>query len=212
MSTFGTLRDQIEDELQRSDLSTQIAGAIKQAVDFYSRKRFWFNEGRWTISAVASQEYYGLPLIREVDVVTLWPTTSNHYTLNRRTWEWVEQNNSTTSYEGRPTDFCVYSTQLRLYPTPNDSYRIDLAGTRAFEELSATGDTNVFMEQAYELVKHRAKKKVLVDRIRGPEAIEEAMAQSELERQELVALFEETTLRRSTGKLQSDKAYRRATA
>ena len=208
MSTFGTIRDQIEDELQRSDLSTQIADAVKHAVDFYSRKRFWFNEGRWTISAVASQEYYGIPLIREVDMATLWPTTTNHYTLKRRTWQYIEEHKATENYTGRPSDFALYATQIRLFPVPDDSYRLDIAGTRAFEELSATSDTNVFMLEAYELVKHRAKKKILADRIRGPEALEEARAQQDLERQELVALFEETALRRHTGKLESTFDYR----
>ena len=70
MSTFGALKTRIADELNRSDLTSQIASAVPRAIEYYARERFDFNEGRSTASTVVDNQYVDFPDgLRVVDEV-----------------------------------------------------------------------------------------------------------------------------------------------
>lgn len=204
MSTFGELRSRIEDELQRPDLSDPIGLAIKDAVKYYESERFYFNEGRKTADTIAGQEYYGLPGdFQEIDTVNFFPSSTIKYDLQPRTWEELERINTNTQVTGRPYFYALYAGQLRLYPIPNDTYRLEIGGVFKFDELSATSDTNPFLSDAESLIKYRAKAHVLLDVIQGAEAVQAAATMTALEQDELSRLRYETTSRRSTGKLKA---------
>ena len=46
MATFGALKAKVADDLVRTDLDTQIADAVNEAIADYKTERFWFNEYR----------------------------------------------------------------------------------------------------------------------------------------------------------------------
>ena len=201
MSTYGAMIDRIADELKRSDLTSQIRLAIKSAIQNYENETFYFNETRQTIDTVDGKEYYGLPTnFQGLNTLTL-TTNSYTYLLQPRTFEWIEEHQTNDNYKSRPTDWAIFAQQLRLFPIPNDSYRIEMSGIKRFDELSATSDTNAFMVDGEEVIRYRAKKDVLINIIQGPESIQAAQAMSMMEQDSLTRLREETTKRRTSNTL-----------
>src|SRR3990167_8249278 len=59
MTTLAVMKSQLADDLNRTDISTQIATAIESAIDHYRQTRFYWNETRGsTFATVASQSRY----------------------------------------------------------------------------------------------------------------------------------------------------------
>lgn len=161
MSTFGTMQDRIADELARTDLTSQIQKAIVSAVKYYERKPFFFNEGRFTLTTSASQEYYGssdnanIPNLVNADSVRITVGTT-HYTLEKRDYAYIDEISSSTNTPGDPTDYTYYARQLRFYPIPNAARTVVVSGTFATATLSATTDSNYWTTDGEELIRSRA--------------------------------------------------------
>lgn len=196
--TFQEEIDRITDELQRSDLSSQVALAIKDAIRHFETEKFWFNEKMVTTDTTDGVEYYGLPNdYLDIDTITL---THNDYTypLTPRSFRWIESVQSNDNYKGRPTDYCIYGEQIRLYPIPDGTYRLEMAMTYKLPELSATSDTNAWLDDGERLIRYYAKGLVLDEVIQGPEAEAQAdrqfiKAQAELQRLRVEATSRKTT-------------------
>jgi hypothetical protein len=204
MSTFGAMRQRIESELVRTDLSDEIALAIKDAVEYYESERFYFNEGRRTIDTADGKEYYGLPTdFQEVDTVMYYPSTNIREEICPRPWHSLERMQTNTNITGRPSYYALFNKQMRLYPIPDGAYRVEMSGLFKFDELSASSDTNAFMTDGKALIRHRAKAEVLSSVVRGPEATQEAAIEAAKEEDELRRLRSETTSRRSTGRIKA---------
>jgi len=206
MTTFGTMKDRIADELDRTDLTNQIEKAIQTAIDKYQRKRFFFNEARsLTFNTVDGQEFYtsadssDIPNLLYIDNVRLTVSGSDKIDLERAQYSELEYfSSNTTPDEGLPTSYAYYGKQLRLYPIPDAAYAVRVSGVFALSDLSATGDTNAWMTDAEALIRSRAKRELLTHVIRDAEGAA-AMAQAEAE--ELQSLIQETNARSSTGSI-----------
>lgn len=204
MTTLGTMMDRIADELDRSDLTSQIQKAIQTAIDRYQRKRFFFNEARsLTFNTVDGQEFYtsadssDIPNLLFIDNVKLTISGSDKIDLERRQYSELEYDSAnSTNDEGQPTAYAYYNKQLRLYPIPNAAYAVRVSGVFALSDLSATADTNAWMTDAEALIRSRAKRELLTHVIRDAEGAT-AMAQAEAE--ELQSLIQETNARSGTG-------------
>lgn len=204
MTTLGTMMDRIADELDRTDLTTQIQKAIQTAIEKYERKRFYFNEARsLTFTTVDGQEFYtsadatDIPNLLFIDNVKLTISASDKIDLDRADYSELEylSTNSTTD-EGQPTCYAYYAKQLRLYPIPDAAYAVRVSGVFALSDLSATADTNAWMTDAEALIRSRAKREIFTHVIRDVEGAQ-AMAQAEAE--ELQSLNQATNARSSTG-------------
>jgi len=76
MSTYLQMRDKIEDDLNRTDLTTQVNREINRAIRKYAREPMWFSAKKLNFSTAINQQYYdsadGLPTdIRIVNFVRL---------------------------------------------------------------------------------------------------------------------------------------------
>lgn len=201
MSTYGVMIDRIGDELDRPDLSAQIKLAVQTAIDHYESERFYFSERRATLDTSAGASYYSVPTdFQKIDVLTMIEN-------GRRTkllpvpFEWIENTDSNVSAVGHPSYFAIYNEQLRLYPVPDDAYRMELAYVCNLGELSATADTNAWMTDAEEVIRMHAKIDLLASVIRGPDSLQEAAFLKQLEDQAAKRLRYETNRRRSLGKI-----------
>src|SRR5690606_40515951 len=59
MATKALLKQRIQDDLDRTDITTQISSAIDDAIKFYQQRRFFFNENRdTTFATVNGQDFY----------------------------------------------------------------------------------------------------------------------------------------------------------
>ena len=204
MSTYLQMQQRIADDLDRTDLSSQIQKAITRAIKHYSRKRFWFNETTGTFSTVADQEWYSsIPTdIKEIDDAIITVSTNRQYPLDRRTNGYINTINwGGNAWTGYPQDYAYFKGQIRLYPVPNDVYTITLFYQQEFAELSADADTNAWTTDAEDLIEARARWWLYKRVIRDFEEAREAKT----EEAEALDILEEETIRQiSTGRIRPD--------
>ena len=204
MASYSDMQARIQDELKRPDLSAQIRLAIKSAINYYEDKRFWFNEARAYRNTVDGQEYYGLPDdFLQADIIPL-TTTGYTYEMIPRTYQYLERVQGNDNWKSRPTDWALYDKQLRLYPIPNDTYRVDISYVKQLEDVSATGSENAWMNEGEELIRMHAKIDVMMNVIRG-DALKEAAFLRPYEDSVLGRLLSQSTSRRTTGRIRPSR-------
>jgi hypothetical protein len=205
MSTFLEMKNRIADDLDRTDLSTQIAKAINRAIEYYEKERFWFNEKVSTFSTVANQKNYGssdgIPTdIAEIDYVEI-TVSGKEYELHTRTYSYIKK---LIGYDmvGEPTDYCYYQENFYFYPIPNAARTITISHQQKYAELSADSDTNDFTTEAEDLIESRARWWIYSRIIKDREQAEVAKAD---EIEALQALRTKTEKLTSTGSLRPTK-------
>lgn len=185
MTTFGVMKSRIADDLVRDDLSTQISNAIQDALRVWEGQRFDFNERRYRINTVASQEYYDViaptlltsagaavptgEKVLEIDSITV--TVSNApYPLCPRTQQWFDKFQALpTLYRGQPDSYAIFGDQLRLFPVPDAAYQLNLSALARLGTLSADADTNAWMTEGEALIRNQAKLVLYRDVLRDNE-------------------------------------------
>lgn len=158
MSDLAALKARIADELNRSDLTSQIASAITRAIEFYADERFSFNEGRLTLSTTANSDYADYPTgLRKIDSV--YATVAGHrYELVKREFDELDRWHGASDTSGQPLDYAVRGTQFYIYPTPNAAYALAVTGIYDQPALSADTDTNAWCTGvAQDLITARCK-------------------------------------------------------
>lgn len=164
MTTLATLKTRIASDLERSDMGTQIAECISDAITYYQSERFYFNETRSvTFSTVASQREYtstdeaNIPKFIKLDAVIA--TVSG----NARELCWtdpvvMELLHDSNVTAGQPSDYAYYDQSLSIYPLPDQAYTIRLMGhIKKAEPASDSEANNVWMTEGFELIRARAK-------------------------------------------------------
>jgi hypothetical protein len=185
MSTLGTMKTRIADEIVRDDLSSQIANAITTAIAVWSPTRFHFNEKRYSLSTVASTEYYALSSLTntdgsaldtdetlvEIDSVTL--TYNNQpYPLWDMTQQAVDREQSPSSlYTGQPSAYAIFADQIRLHPIPDAAYSCTLSGLARLGTLSSDAATNAWMTTGEALIRNQAKLIIYRDIVRDMDGV-----------------------------------------
>lgn len=185
MSTFGTMKTRIADEIVRDDLSSQIANAVISAIAIWAPQRFGFNEKRYRLTTVASQEYYAMSeltntdasalgtgeTLLEVDSFTL-TYSGQPYSLLDCTQQWIDREQSASEfYTGQPAFFGIFSDQIRLAPIPDAAYVSTISGLAQLGTLSADSDTNAWMTEGEGLIRAQAKLILYRDIIRDMEGV-----------------------------------------
>lgn len=170
MSDYITMINRISNEVggvstastTTSPTLAEIKTAILSAIDHYTRMPFYFLQSRAsTFSTVSGQEYYGssdlaaIPDIAHIDALTI-TINSTLTLLERRDFDYIDAQNSTSTITGRPTDYCYYAKQIRLSPIPDGAYTVRIAGDIRLAALSADADTNAWMTDGERLIRHRA--------------------------------------------------------
>jgi hypothetical protein len=211
--TFAAIKTRIADELNRTDLTAQIAKAVISAVEHYERERWWFEETiDATVSTTAAQNYVTNSVIStmaRIDKVQI-TVGSSKYTLFPISYdEWANQATSTTS--GQPTEYTYYQDRLYLYPTPGATYTLTISGVQRLTTLSADGSNNGFTNYCEELIRQRAKADIRCNVVLDEKAISEA-AQigasggtflSGMERAAYINVTRERDERATTGRLRA---------
>lgn len=199
---YSAMQARIADDLNRSDLTTQIQTALLRAIRFYERKRWWFNETRsQTFATVASQEFYGtaantiIPNLIAIDSLNI-TINSTKFDLVRRSWDYIDRISTTTSNTADPTDFCYYAQQIRLYPIPNAVRTIRIAGSVALTALSSGTDSNTWTTDLEDLICYAAEADINGNKIKDTEA---AAVSAANEAKSLVILMATNTSRRRSG-------------
>ncbi len=204
MTTFGRLKERIENELQRDSTDSELSDAIVASIDFYRRQRFNWNTKRATTATVAAVEYYQLPPdYVEADSLRLTKDHTRDH-LTERSFVWIDAREGPDNQYARPAVFSIQNREMRLYPIPDQSYTILLSYVYALPEISvsaADSATNAWMTEAEELIRLHAKADLLMNRIRGPESLQEAMALTQREERIASDLRREYKRAQSSGRL-----------
>lgn len=162
MATLAQMRTRIADDLNRSDLSTQIDKAINRAIEHYESEFFWFKETTGTFSTVANQESYSssdaafIALISKIDYARITISSSYKPELMLRTYAYVQERNS-SNLTGEPCDLAWYQNKIYLADIPNSVWTVTVSYQKKYAELSNDSDTNDFTTDAEDLIESRAK-------------------------------------------------------
>lgn len=206
MTTLGTMKAEIADDLGRSNLTSQIASAISSAIDHYKSRRFWFNSVRSaTFATVAAQSTYSssddsdIPLMAKVDRITLADSGGIIYVLDRISPDEMEELLDSSASSGRPECWTWIEDTFRFHPVPDAVYTVRLTGV--YEKAAPADDTeanNVWMTKAYELIRCRAKVYLYGHVVHAPD---KAGLAGQAEAAALAALDERTSLRMADGQI-----------
>lgn len=161
--TFGDLVNEIVSESRRS-MSSTIEGLILDAIAHYEPEQFFFDQGTQTFSVSSSQDTYTsvdasfIPRIMEFTTLRLTISSSDKPTLEKVTWERLEDLNYPTS-RGQPLAYAYWDESIRFYPIPDNGYEVRFSGVVAEASLSLSTDVNSWTQRGKgkELIKQRAK-------------------------------------------------------
>lgn len=178
MTTLATMKSRIADEISRTDLTSQIANAINDAIGLYQPERFYFNETNadgLQFSTVASQETYdkddlaSLEYVYDVDdvfvvvgvnryrVKRIDPTTFN---INRMPY-----------FIGQPYQYMWNNRQFSFSPIPNTAYTIIVLCQYKIAAPASDSETdNPWMLDAERLIRSAAKRILYQDILLDGEA------------------------------------------
>jgi hypothetical protein len=201
--TLGDLKTRIADELARSDLTSQIALAISQAIEEASTHRFWFMEARGLsipiMAGVGAYTSDDLANLIEVDRLVLM-VSGQRRTLREMSDDELDLFNDGTAPSGEPYAYSRYGDQLRLYPTPTQNYTVYIDGLTKGQTLYLDTDSNIWTDpaQGERYIRALAKRQLLADVIRNSEA---AQVQDQLAQRYRQELFEQTHVRVAGGEM-----------
>lgn len=161
MSTFAEMVAAVEDDLDRTDLETQVKKAINRSINFYQTQSFYFTETTGTFDTVANQVSYGtgdgIPSdLREIISVNI-SISSYSYKLLPVPIEWL-LDQDIENCTGDPTYYAFFEQKFYLYPVPDAANTITVYYKKSYSDLSADDDTNDFttIPEAEELIENRA--------------------------------------------------------
>lgn len=169
MSTLAEMKSRIAREIHRTDLTTEIAEAISDAVADYQHVRFVFNQTRGTFATVAGTEFYTSAIIPddigEIDSITV---AVNGRSVSLPAWPYsvMEKIQTTTNSRGQPQAWAWYAEKIRLYPVPDAVYTLTVS---YLQRLPVPDATNAWTEEAEQLIRASAKKRIARDVLRDME-------------------------------------------
>jgi hypothetical protein len=174
MTNLATMRSRIDNELVRGGtMTTEINEAIRQAIDHYKYRRWWFNESTLTGATVIGQEYLSPPAtFLSLDSLRMDnPSTGDDYPLKPADFARFEQwSENSGANDGKPLYFVEYKSQYRLYPIPDAVYTLIWAGLVDLGTPTADSDTSAWFTTAETLIRARAKAIVQIDHLRDERA------------------------------------------
>lgn len=165
--TLGDMKTRIASELARSDLTTQIANAITDAIGFYQKQRFRFNEAvpdnPVSFATVAGRANYttadnaNIATVLHLDYL-LMLVGSTIFGLKREDPVIVKLYNQTNQMMGQPGWFAYEGNELILASIPDQAYTVYLGGVFvAPAPASDVEANNPWMVAAERLIRSMAK-------------------------------------------------------
>lgn len=164
MSTLAIMKARIANELVRSDLTSEIAYAISDAIALYQKEPWAFLQSRANqLATVASQYVYTstdaswIADIRRLEWVHLLRDGASA-PMRDMSVDHVEQLNGNGTFGGEPLGYAYWGENIFLYPIPNEVYTLRAGGRFAVAEPATDAETgNPWMTKAERIVRQKAK-------------------------------------------------------
>jgi len=219
-TNFGQMQSDIADELNKTNLGTQIKRAIVTSMNVYRERRFKFNAASATFTTSDGQSIYPLADGLMGDELVELVDGNFQDTLTKRDFAWVAEQDNHDSYRSEPRVYAIIDgANMRLFPVPNNAsnsasgdysllvhYHKDLnvAGiSGAISRCASDSVTNAWMTDGYDLIRLEAKIRIYTNVLRGQEAKQEAAALMPERNAALNALIKEYQKSVASGSLQS---------
>jgi hypothetical protein len=168
MATLGDMQARIADEIMRSDLSSQIALCITDAIGIYQIKRFKFSDLQFTMTFNIGQNYYSvsdnanIPNLYIIDFIAM-QIGNTWQKIRETTPETIQLLTQTGTMMGPPEVFAYFEEELQFYPVPNLNYNFVIFGNVLVPAPVTTSQTgNPWMLDAERLIRSRAKYELAV--------------------------------------------------
>ena len=169
MATYLDMITRIADELVNDgDISTaQIKNAILTTIADYAGEAFWFNTKSLTINT-GTFEYYS-STVAPTDISGIIRIDSAYITYSgvRASIDAVDNAEideiQTGSVIGVPQFYARVFNDIRFYPIPNTSYPVTFSVVYTLPALSADADSNAWTNDAEEVIRQGAKKRIAAD-------------------------------------------------
>lgn len=158
MATLADLKARIVADMGRDDMEpggdmeATLLSHINRAIRHYSGQNWWFLTKTVTTPTVSGQDYVTRPAtvgqIRRISIPALG------YDLEREDLTCIEAYDEPAMQTGQPYAWAEGDdgTEIRLWPTPNAIFTLKIVGTRIFSELASDSDTNVWTNEASDVV------------------------------------------------------------
>lgn len=208
MSSLGEMVERIREDLDRgSDFDTRIRRAIVDAIKFYRAKRLGFNIKRARAVLPPDNEIVSLPLDWvEADFLRL-EKDDQREPLDEVTYDWMEDEYRDDDIRGRPCYFAIQHRELRLAPTPDQTYTLMMSFQYELQNISfsaSDGESNAWLTEAEELIRKHAMGDLYVLYIGGPEGIAKGnLLRSDCEERILPQLEAAAAREQSSGKIKA---------
>jgi len=178
VGTLGELKARIADETKRPSLTSQIAKAITDAIEFYAVQRFWFNEALDTsITTVADDPDYTIPTnFRRLILAEITVSGQRSDLCEDMGWEEYRAITRSANSSSQPTDIIFFGANLYLYPTPAGAYPLSLSYCSALDPFAVDTASNAWTTEAEPLIRARAKWDVLFHVVRDYAEAEQCAA------------------------------------
>lgn len=184
MSTYTQVQSRIADDINRTDLTSQIQQQIKLAIKHYRTFPMWFNEARTTLTASSSASFLTVPS-DFLDTVELAIKVSG-YPVPMKSKPLVEIVQYRPTSGSQPTSYCYFGDRFELDYEVNTQYEFPLWYIKELTELSAGGDENEWLKSGEDLIVYRAEKMLYASVIKDKA---QAKVAAELEREARTALL-----------------------
>lgn len=167
MSTYTQLQSRIADDLNRTDLTSQIQQQILLAIEAYKNERFWFNETSTTLTASVGSAQVAAPsdLLR-IDRLYITISNRNIELIAKDINQVIEFRPSTN---GRPRAFAYFGNQFELDRKADLAYSMPLYYVKQLTALSAGSDTNGWTTDGEDVIVFRAEKMLYANVIKDGE-------------------------------------------
>lgn len=206
MTTLADLTSDIADEIDDTgnEYGAQILNAVQEAQRYCERSTYYFNETRdQTFSTVIGQQLYGaaananIPTLVHIQAAYFVDSGGQIDPLTRITPELMELLSDSSASTGETYNYTYFARAIKIYPIPNAIRTIRLQlGPYRLAPLTDPANESAWLDEAYDLLKARAKyimyKNVLKDPALAVEALNDWRDQD-------IALTGETANRNGSG-------------
>lgn len=156
MATFKDLQDRIAlDYLNRMTLMPEVKRAINNSIKTYEARRYWFNEAQTAMATTSGQLYMSVPsdfLILDRLEARIGGSLS---TLRETDFHSIRDLNAGEA-TGSPCEYAYHGDRFELYPIPDAIYTVNVYYIKSLPALTADSDSNVWTNEAANLIAHAA--------------------------------------------------------
>lgn len=169
--TKADLISKIEDDLTRTDITSQIEDAVDYAIARYKKERFWFNErdnvSVTLSSSVAQLALTALPVqFQKIDRVRVKLNSGDYLDAYPRDRNWIATRQD-ISITGMPLEYAIYDNALQFDSLADQNYTLVLDGVVDISSQTSVSYSNAseaaWFNEARNLIRADAKRDIYIN-------------------------------------------------